>query len=193
VTSILNRQGCRNAAQIRDSAQGGNGGGVQFAGDTSSLSDASNDVRGPYVFDEVVVEATRLEGLRSPLIDPVSLLAGVFAGAVIGGVVVRGAAGIAERQATGFLGHAGYELENAGFQAVRNQATTIGGRQFSGHALDVMQNRGIVPSVVENTIQTGQPFATRVGTQGFFDAVNNVRVIISDQFGRVVTVIRGAP
>jgi len=41
-------------------AQGANGTGTQFAADTSSLSDASNDVRGPIVVDEVVVTGRRL-------------------------------------------------------------------------------------------------------------------------------------
>lgn len=34
----------------------------------------------------------------------------------------------------------------------RNSPTTINGRDFSGHALDRMQERGFTPSVVENTI-----------------------------------------
>lgn len=95
------------------------------------------------------------------------------------------------REAAGFLGHNGFELQN--LQAVRNEATVISGRGFTGHALDQMQNRGVMPSVVENTLQQGRPFVTRPGTSGFFDPVNNVRVIINSETGRVVTVIRGAP
>ena len=33
-----------------------------------------------------------------------------------------------------------------------NSTTSIGGRQFSGHALVRMQRQGIVPTVVENVI-----------------------------------------
>ena len=52
--------------------------------------------------------------------------------------------------------------------------------------------RGIPPSVVENTIQHGTPFAgNRAGTQGFYDPVNRVRVIINSDNGTVVTVIPG--
>jgi hypothetical protein len=104
-------------------------------------------------------------------------------------VVTKGA----ERAATGFKGSKGFELKNAPYQKVRNEATTINGRDFSGHALDQMQNRGIMPSVVENTIKTGQTFSTRAGTTGFYDSVNNVRVITNSETGRIVTVIRGAP
>jgi hypothetical protein len=101
--------------------------------------------------------------------------------------------GAAEREATGFLGRAGNELKNAPYQNVRNEATKINGRDFSGHALDQMQNRGVMPSVVENALSTGTQFSTRAGTTGIYDAVNNVRVIVNSETGRVVTVIRGAP
>ena len=85
------------------------------------------------------------------------------------------------------------QLRNAPFQQVRNAPATINGRQFSGHALDQMQNRGLTPTVVENAIGTGQPFATRPGTTGVFDPVNRIRVILNSETGQVVTVIPGAP
>lgn len=119
------------------------------------------------------------------------LMAVELAGAGLAGLASRGAAQ-AEGQATGFLGHKGFELQN--LQAVRNAPATIEGRQYAGHALDQMQNRGIMPSVVENTISTGRSFAgKRAGTTGHFDAVNNVQVIVNSASGRVVTVIPGAP
>lgn len=103
-------------------------------------------------------------------------------------------------EATGFLGSKGFELGNAVrageqvvIQDVRNAPAIINGRNFSGHALDQMQNRGIMPSVVENTLNVGQSFPTRAGTAGFYDSVNGVRVIVNSQNGTVVTVIRGAP
>lgn len=92
----------------------------------------------------------------------------------------------------GFSGHRGFELSNHPLQPVRNSPTSIGQRQFSGHALDQMQNRGIPPSVVENTIQHGIPFpGKRPGTQRFYDPVNNVSVIIDSENGTVVTVRSG--
>jgi hypothetical protein len=45
--------------------------------------------------------------------------------------------GVLEREATGFLGKSGFELKNAPWQKVRNEATEIGGRDFSGHALEL--------------------------------------------------------
>lgn len=94
---------------------------------------------------------------------------------------------------TGVRGRSGFELKNSPNQPLRNTPTTIGQREYTGHALDQMQNRGVMPSVVENTIKTGSPFATREGTVGYHDAVNNIRAIVSTDTGRVVAVIRGAP
>ncbi|WP_156470000.1 DUF4258 domain-containing protein, partial [Acetobacter cerevisiae] len=59
---------------------------------------------------------------------------------------------------------------------------------YSGHALDQMQNRGVTPSVVENTITTG----TRVpgntsGTFEYIDNINGVNVVVNSS-GKVVTV-----
>jgi hypothetical protein len=69
-----------------------------------------------------------------------------------------------------------------------NDPTTIYGRPYSGHALDRMQERGIYPSVVENTIQTGTPAPGReIGTTLYHDPVNNVTVVIDDAGGRVIT------
>ena len=101
-----------------------------------------------------------------------------------GAIVARGAVA-AEREATGFLGRAGNELKNAPYQNVRNEATKINGRDFSGHALDQMQNRGVMPSVVENALSTGAQFPTRAGTTGFYDTVNNIRVIVNSETSRM--------
>jgi hypothetical protein len=55
-----------------------------------------------------------------------------------------------------------------------------------------MQNRGIPASVVDNTIKHGTPFnGNRPGTQGYFDPINRVTVIINSNTGTVITVIRG--
>jgi Domain of unknown function (DUF4258) len=74
-----------------------------------------------------------------------------------------------------------------------NTPETIGGREYSGHALDRMQERGYLPSVVENTIRTGTASGgNSTGTTKYYDAVNNVSVIIDNATKRVVTV-RGGP
>jgi hypothetical protein len=125
---------------------------------------------------------------------------GTFAGIALSGTLGAEAPPKTGAEATGFLGSKGFELGNAVrageqvvIQDVRNAPAVIGSRNFSGHALDQMQNRGIMPSVVENTLNVGQSFPTRAGTAGFYDSVNNVRVIVNSQNGTVVTVIRGAP
>jgi hypothetical protein len=58
---------------------------------------------------------------------------------------------------SGFFGRKGFELSNSPLRAVRNAPATINGIRYSGHALDQMQNRGIVPSVVERTLLTQLP------------------------------------
>ena len=72
-------------------------------------------------------------------------------------------------------------------------ARWVNGRQYSGHALDQMQNRGILPTVVENTIKNGENFPARPGTIGYYDSSNNIRVIINSHNGQVITTIPGAP
>jgi hypothetical protein len=92
----------------------------------------------------------------------------------------------------GYSGRVGFELKNHPSQPIRNAPATIYDRQFSGHALDQMQNRGIPPSVVDNTIKHGTPFnGNRPGTQGYFDPTNRVTVIINSDTGTVITVIPG--
>jgi filamentous hemagglutinin len=55
-----------------------------------------------------------------------------------------------------------------------------------------MQERGFVPSVVENAIKTGTATLGKgPGTTVFTDLVNNLRVIVNTTTGRVITVIPG--
>jgi hypothetical protein len=73
-----------------------------------------------------------------------------------------------------------------------NPGGSVAGRDFSGHAFDRMQSQGIPPSVVENTIKSGQSIPGKVpGTTAFYDPVNNVTVITDTASGRVVTVDYG--
>jgi RHS repeat-associated protein len=95
------------------------------------------------------------------------------------------------RDGTGFKGRSGWQLYNAPYQPVRNSPATIDGTDYSGHALDQMQNRGIPPSVVQNTIDNGDSFQGYGNTTGYYDSVNNVTVITNSQTGRVVTVMMG--
>jgi hypothetical protein len=80
--------------------------------------------------------------------------------------------------------------ENPSYQPIRNDPTTIGKTEYSGHAIDRMQDRGIMPTVVQNTIDTGVATPSRLGTTVYYDPVNNVSVVRNAE-GRVVTVKYG--
>jgi Domain of unknown function (DUF4258) len=73
-----------------------------------------------------------------------------------------------------------------------NSPATIGGRDYSGHALDRMQQRGYVPSVVEDAIANGTVRQSYGGASAYYSSANNVTVIVNDTTGKVVTV-RGGP
>nr|WP_231398269.1 hypothetical protein [Photorhabdus temperata] len=53
-----------------------------------------------------------------------------------------------------------------------------------------MQDRGITPSVVENTIKNGMSTPSRGGTTVHYDPMNNVS-IVTNESGKVVTVKYG--
>ncbi|HTV54196.1 MAG TPA: RHS repeat-associated core domain-containing protein [Terriglobia bacterium] len=68
-----------------------------------------------------------------------------------------------------------------------NEGTTIGGRFYSGHALDQMQGRGLVPSVVEDTISTGsKTMGNTPGTTVY--TTSQAKVVLNSQ-GNVITAI----
>jgi RHS repeat-associated protein len=68
-----------------------------------------------------------------------------------------------------------------------NSPTTIGEREYSGHALDQMQGRGLTPTPVEDAIQNGKSEpGNRQGTTSH--SVEGLTVITNDR-GKVVTVI----
>ncbi|WP_249979048.1 DUF4258 domain-containing protein, partial [Vreelandella olivaria] len=76
--------------------------------------------------------------------------------------------------------------ENPSYQPRRNDAAAIGGRTYSGHALDRMQDRGITPSVVEDAIRNGQSYPSRGEATVYHSPGNNVSVVVNAQ-GDVVT------
>ncbi|WP_246257803.1 DUF4258 domain-containing protein [Pararobbsia alpina] len=77
--------------------------------------------------------------------------------------------------------------KNPSYQPVRNEAANVDGTDFSGHALDRMQDRGLTPSVIQNAIDNGVATPSRGGTAIHYDSVNNVSVV-TNSVGRVVTV-----
>lgn len=75
-----------------------------------------------------------------------------------------------------------------------NAPGQVMGRPYTGHAFDRMQGRGLTPTVVEDTVQTGASAAgNRAGTLTHFSETNNVTVVTDAASGRVITVRRGSP
>ena len=74
----------------------------------------------------------------------------------------------------------------------RNAPETINGRDYSGHAIDRMQERGYTPSVIENALQNGARSAgNKPNTSLYTDTVNKLRVVTNSETGNVITVIPG--
>ncbi len=75
-----------------------------------------------------------------------------------------------------------------------NSPASVGGTDYSGHALDRMQGRGLPPAVVEDTIRNGEAApGNRPGTTTYWSATNNVTVVVDSATGTVITVRKGAP
>jgi filamentous hemagglutinin len=75
-----------------------------------------------------------------------------------------------------------------------NLPDIIGGRAYSGHALDQMQGRGFTPTIVESVIQNGvQGPGNQPGSLTHYDPYNRVTVVTDEATGRVVTVREGPP
>jgi hypothetical protein len=83
------------------------------------------------------------------------------------------------------VGRKGAPQKNPPYQQVQNEPATINGRQYTGHALDQMRNRGLTPSVVEDTIARGTPSAGDGGATIY--TTDQARVVLSSD-GRVITV-----
>jgi filamentous hemagglutinin len=75
-------------------------------------------------------------------------------------------------------------------RALGNSPTSIYGRGYSSHAVDGMQNAGIFPTVVENTILTGTKITQANGNIKYYDAINDISVI-TNETGRVITTFWG--
>ncbi len=92
---------------------------------------------------------------------------------------------------TSFAGSKHAPLDYAPYQRIRNESTLINGRKYTGHALDRMQDRGFMPSVIENTINTGRVSpADFPGGLEYYDPVNKIRAIVGEN-GQIITIIPG--
>ena len=93
-----------------------------------------------------------------------------------------GGAGLVDDAAKLPVGRLGNPMQVPGPQ---NLPTVINGRNYTGHALDQMQGRGLMPSVVEDTISTGVQSAGRDGAQIFTSG--QARIIVNPN-GSIKTV-----
>jgi filamentous hemagglutinin len=128
-------------------------------------------------------------------IDPqqAEILAGAAMAAVTGGMGKGSKASSSGSEATLPMGSKQNQMnqpKNPSYQPVRNVPATISNREYSGHSLDRMQDRGITPSVVENVIKSGVSQPSRGGTTAHYDAANNISVVTNSS-GKVITVKYG--
>ena len=81
-------------------------------------------------------------------------------------------------------------MRNASYQKTRNEDGVVGGREYAGHAFDQMQNRGVMPSSVENAIKHGKYSPDPIpGRTRHVDSENNISIIT--EADKVITVMQG--
>ncbi len=71
--------------------------------------------------------------------------------------------------------------------SLNNSPSIINNRFYTRHSQNAMQNSGIYPSFVENTIRHGQPTIQSGGTIRYYDAFNDISVVINETGGVVTT------
>ena len=84
----------------------------------------------------------------------------------------------------------GHKQKEIRIQSGTNSKQKILGRDYSGHALDRMQERGLTPTMVESVIQAGTKLPGNLPNRiVHYDSVNKVKIITEG--GNVVTVMFG--
>ena len=119
-----------------------------------------------------------------------SMVAEVNVGALDGQV---GSVAIVEEQAinrgASQAGSKRTQWDYAPYQKSRNISTTINERTYVGHALDRMQDRGIMPSMVEDAINNGIKIIPKeVGTIEYYSQTNKIIVVVNEETKNVITV-----
>ena len=96
--------------------------------------------------------------------------------------------GCAVNRGESFAGCRRLQFKPTQYQPARQTPELINGRLYRGHALDQMQNRGIMHSTVENAIKTGRKSpGLKPGTSTFHDSINEVTVVLNEN-DQVITV-----
>ncbi|MFC1894679.1 hypothetical protein ACFLYH_01895 [Candidatus Dependentiae bacterium] len=73
-----------------------------------------------------------------------------------------------------------------------NKAVKIKGRKYCDHAIDRLRERGLTPSIVENTIKIGKVSPDpKPGRLRHYDIVNNITVITDKETGDVISAFFG--
>jgi RHS repeat-associated protein len=102
----------------------------------------------------------------------------------------EGAIGEPEVEPSSPTGRSGNPME---VEPGTNAPGSVNGRDYTGHAFDQIQGRGITPSAVENTIQTGTPSEGNIpGTRVYYDRVNNLTAVTDSGSGRVIITSKSA-
>jgi RHS repeat-associated protein len=152
--------------------------GVRAAALTGLISDNSNLSDYYFTPANMAERSFMVLSERTTAVAPVAGIRSVASG-------VRGS----YPPASSFAGRRGAERQFATPNGPpRNAAGVVDGRVYSGHSLDRMQDRGLIPSVIEDTIATGKATPSRAGTTVYHSERNNVTAIVDSASGRVVTV-----
>jgi len=70
------------------------------------------------------------------------------------------------------------------------QPKVIHGREYSGHAIQRMNERGLTPMAIENAIKNGVSFPNKeMGRVTYYDSLNKISVVTESN--KVITVSRG--
>ncbi len=110
------------------------------------------------------------------------------------GTIALGTVGVGGRAARTPVGRKGQQVDfpNPNAPKPRNNPATINGINYSGHAIDRMQERGYTPTVIENAIRNGsRANGNKPNTIVITDSINNFRVIMDPKNNKVITVITG--
>jgi RHS repeat-associated protein len=192
------------AALVGGAAASIGGGNFANGAVTGAFSYAFNDAMHPPIEDAIYPTASPLDaaiiGIGAFFEAGVAYVADMF---VEEGLIVEGEeSAITEsvvsdgnievgRPASSPQGRLGQPMD---YEPGTNGPASIDGRDFTGHALDQMQGRGIPPSAVENTIQNGIPSPGNVpGRTVYYEPINNLSAVTDSSSGRVITVRQGPP
>ncbi|RMO60356.1 YD repeat-containing protein [Pseudomonas amygdali pv. eriobotryae] len=106
-------------------------------------------------------------------------------GALLGGFFAEELPNSGDKDASTPTGQRGSPID---VESGTNEPTEIDGREYSGHALDRMQGRGVPPSAVEDAIQNGKSSSGNTPGTTVHVGSNGVTVV-TNSGGRVITVI----